>query len=106
MLRHGSVVRTTIFLASLDIQTAFDEAKPRHVAKMMESHNTRGWIVSALLREMSGSDGQAMFEWASFWTWKDKEHTRYASSVGRQLLGHVPLQKSPGTDAEGSDSGS
>ena len=45
-----------------DIKTAFDEARPRHVAKIMESHNTHGWIVSALLREMSGLEGQAMFK--------------------------------------------
>ena len=28
----------------------------------MESHNTHGWIISALLREMSGLENQAMFE--------------------------------------------
>ena len=43
MMRHGSVVRPTMFLASLDIKTAFDEARSRHVAKNMESHNTLGW---------------------------------------------------------------
>ena len=32
MLRHGSVVRPT-----MDIKTAFDEARPRHVAKLMEN---------------------------------------------------------------------
>ena len=30
--------------------------------KNMESHNTHGWIISALLREMAGLEGQAMFE--------------------------------------------
>ena len=29
MMRHGSVVRPTMFLASLDIKTAFNEARPR-----------------------------------------------------------------------------
>ena len=28
MLKHGSVVRPTMYLASLDIKTAFDKAKP------------------------------------------------------------------------------
>ena len=61
MLRHGSVDHTTMCLASMDIKTAFDEARPRHVAKIMESHSTQGWIVSALPREVCGLEGQAMF---------------------------------------------
>ena len=62
MLRHGSVVRPTMCLASMDIKTAFDKARPRHVAQIMEDHNTHGWIISALLREMCGLESQAMFE--------------------------------------------
>ena len=34
MMNHGSVIRPTLCLASLDIKTAFDEARPRHVAKV------------------------------------------------------------------------
>ena len=49
------VVRPTMYLASLDIKTAFDEAKPKHVAKIMDNHNTHRWIIAALLREMSGT---------------------------------------------------
>ena len=62
MLKHGSAVRPTVYLASLDIQTAFDESKPKHVAQIMDNHNTHGWIIAALLREMSGLSGKAMFE--------------------------------------------
>ena len=40
----------------------FDEAWPRHVAKIMENHDTHGWQIAALLREMSGLEGKAMFE--------------------------------------------
>ena len=61
MLRHGSVVRSTCNFASMGIKTAFDDARPRHVAKIMESHNTHGWIIASLLREMDGLEGQAMF---------------------------------------------
>ena len=61
---RGSVVRATKYLASMDIKTAFDEARPRHVAKIMEGHNTHGWLISAFLREMSGLEGQAMCECA------------------------------------------
>ena len=31
-------------------------------AQIMDSHNTHGWLIAALLREMSGLDGKAMFE--------------------------------------------
>ena len=30
-----------MYLASLDIKTAFHEARPRHVAKVMEDHDAR-----------------------------------------------------------------
>ena len=64
-LKHGSAVRPTMYLASLDIKTAFDEAKTKHVAQMaqiFDSHDTHGWLIAALLREMSGLSGTAMFE--------------------------------------------
>ena len=62
VMKHGTVVRPTMYMASLDIKTAFDEAKPKHVAKIMDSHNTHGWIIAALLREMSGLSGKAILE--------------------------------------------
>ena len=62
-LRHGTVVRPTMYLASLNIKTAFDEAKPpKHVAQILDYHNTHGWLIAAHLREMSGLEGKAMFE--------------------------------------------
>ena len=51
-----------MYMASLDIKTAFVEAKPKHVANMLDSHNAQGWLIAALLREMSGPEGKAMFE--------------------------------------------
>ena len=60
MLRHGSVVRSTMFLANMDIKTVFDEARPRHVAEIMENHEMHGWLIAAPLREMSGLGGEAM----------------------------------------------
>ena len=62
MLRHVSVGRPTMYLASMHVKTAFDEARPRHVAKIMENQETHGWLIAALLREMSGLEGKAMFE--------------------------------------------
>ena len=57
MLRHGSVVRSTMYLANMDIKTVFDEARPRHVAEIMENHEKHGWLIAAHLREMSGLGG-------------------------------------------------
>ena len=62
MMKHGTMVRPTMYMASLDIKTAIDEAKPKHVAKILEGHNTHGWLIAALLREMSGLSGTASFE--------------------------------------------
>ena len=61
-MRHGTVVRPTMYLASFDIKTAFDEAEPKHVAKIMDNHNKHGRITAALLREMSRLTGNATFE--------------------------------------------
>ena len=62
-MRHGTVVRPTMYMASLDIKTAFDGGKAEaRKAKIMDNHNTHGWIVAVLLREMLGLSGKAMFE--------------------------------------------
>ena len=61
MMRHGIVIRPTMFLASMDLKTPFDVARSGHIAKLMEDH-VRGWIVAASLREMAGLEGQATFE--------------------------------------------
>ena len=42
MKKHGCVARPTLFLASLDIKTAFDDAKPKHVANIMYRHGFHG----------------------------------------------------------------
>ena len=65
MLRYVSVLRPTMYLESMDIRTAFDEARPRHVAKVMEGHNTHGWIISALLREMADLEGHRESKFSS-----------------------------------------
>ena len=36
VMKHGTVVRPTMFLAGLDIKTAIDGAKPKHVARIMD----------------------------------------------------------------------
>ena len=62
VMKHGTVVRPTMYMGSLDIKSAFDEARPMHIARIMESHNLHGWLIAALLREMSGLEGGSMFE--------------------------------------------
>ena len=61
-MKNGTVVRLTMSMASLDIKMAFDEATPKHVANILDSHMTHGWLIAALLREMSGLSGKASFE--------------------------------------------
>ena len=41
--------------------TAFDVARPKHVATCMGDSNVHVWIVVALLREMAGLEGRATF---------------------------------------------
>ena len=36
VMKHGTIVRPTMYLANLDIKTAFDEAKPKRVAKLLD----------------------------------------------------------------------
>ena len=62
MMKHGCVVRPTMFLASLDIKTVFDDGRPRHVAKLVEGHSTHGWLISALMSEMSELHERATIE--------------------------------------------
>ena len=42
MMRHGSVQCPTMYPASMDIKTAFDVARPRHIGKIMEDHDVHG----------------------------------------------------------------
>ena len=39
-----------------------DEAKPKHEAKILDGHDTHGWLIAAFLREMSELSGKATFE--------------------------------------------
>ena len=63
VMKHGTVVKPTMYLASLDIKTAFDEAEPKHAAKIMDNHNTHRWLIAALLREMSGLSRPPLNAW-------------------------------------------
>ena len=83
MLKRGSVIQPTMFLASLDIRAAFDEAIPRHIAKMMESRNKHGWLIAALLREMSGLEGEVMFECREFFYFQSMAAKIVASVEGK-----------------------
>ena len=64
MIKHGSVIRPTMYLASMDIKTDFDVARPKHIARIMEGHTVHGWIIAALLSETAGLEGLAMLECA------------------------------------------
>ena len=45
---------TTLYLASMDIKTAFGVARLEHIAKIMDDHDFHGWITAAQLREIGG----------------------------------------------------
>ena len=55
-MRHGSEKRPMMYLASMDIKTAFDVARPT-----TGDQDVHGWITSAVLREMVGMEGPKKF---------------------------------------------
>ena len=59
---HGSEKRPTMHIASMDIKTASDMARPKRTARIMGAQDVHGWITAALIREMTGLDGHATFE--------------------------------------------
>ena len=56
-MKHDTAVKPTMYMASMYIKTAFDEAKPKHVAKILDDHNAHGWLIAA-----SALSGMASFE--------------------------------------------
>ena len=48
--------------ASMDIKTALDVARPKHVAKSMWDWSVHVWIVAAFQREVAGLEGRATCE--------------------------------------------
>ena len=58
----GSEERPTVDLASTDIKTAFDVARPKYTANIMGDQDVHGWIAAAFLRQMAGLEGQAIFQ--------------------------------------------
>ena len=50
-----------MYVASMNVETAFDVARPKHMAKRVGDQHVHGWTVAASLREM-GLEGQATFE--------------------------------------------
>ena len=52
VMGHGSVVRPTMYLASMDSETPVGVAKPKRIAQLVEDHDVHGWIIAALLREV------------------------------------------------------
>ena len=132
-MRHGSAIRPTMHLASMDIKTAFDVARTKHIARTMEDHDVHGWIVAGLFREIAGLEGWATFDCMEskfsfarctrqgsvdaprLWLTMTmqilgnvepewaKKESQMQLYVGRQLLDHVSLKGALGIDDEGSD---
>ena len=51
-----------MYVASMDIKTALDVARPKHISQNMETIMFTVGFTAALLREMAGLEGQATFE--------------------------------------------
>ena len=51
-----------MYVASMYVKTALDVAKPKYIAQILEEQNMHGWPIAALLREMGGHKGEAIFE--------------------------------------------
>ena len=46
-------------VASMDIKTAFDVAKPTYIAHVLSGQNVHGWLIAAL-QEMAGLEGEVV----------------------------------------------
>ena len=58
----GQFKYKTMYMASLDVKTAFDVARPSVVSKILSLIGTHGHVVAALLAEMQNVRGLACFE--------------------------------------------
>ena len=56
---HGSEKRPTMYVATMDIKTALDVARPNQISEILGEQGTSGWITAALVRDMEKLDGQA-----------------------------------------------
>ena len=61
-LQPGSYRYKTALMASLDVITAFDVAKPAVVSKILSFTGVHGHVATALLAEMQDVRGSACFE--------------------------------------------
>ena len=61
-LQPGRFKYNTAFMASLDVKTAFDLARPAVVSKILTLTGFHGHLAAALLAEMQDVRGFASFE--------------------------------------------
>ena len=61
-LQPGLYRDNVAFVASLDVKTAFDVAKPSVVARILTLTGVHGQLTAALLAEMQDARGSACFE--------------------------------------------
>ena len=60
-MEPGKFKYRTMYMASMDVKTAFDVAKPSVVSKILSLIGTHGHVVAALLAEMQDVKGSACF---------------------------------------------
>ena len=104
---HCCVKRPTMYLASMDIKTAFGVARPQHIAKNMGDQDVQGWITAALQREIAGLEGQATFGNVES-TFSFARCSRQGSVEAPRLWlknGHADLGECRGSDCGGGEVG-
>ena len=73
-VENGTVVRPTMYLATLDVKPAFDEAKLKHVTRIMDDHHTQMADCSRLSLDVwavrSGQPYTVTIE-----TWKERKES-------------------------------
>ena len=87
--RHGSVKRPAMYLACMDIKTAFYVTRPKHIARVVEDHNVLTSVVAAFLREMTGLEGLTMFECVENEFSFDRCIRQGSVEASQNMAGHV-----------------
>ena len=80
MLKHRSVVRPTMNLASMDVKKAFVEVRSGNVAQIMEGHKTHRWIIAAFPVRWLDKKGRPC---SNVWRESSLSHDAFAKVVSK-----------------------
>ena len=86
---RGSVKRPTMYLASMDIETAFDVARPNPIATIVGDQDVHGWITAVFLHGMAGGLGRPYFPVLQDASVKGVLRLLGCGKMAMQILGNV-----------------